>query len=1684
MTLNRWLAPQDSVLAKVALDHTLIAEEMAEYTCVWFHNQLAQFIKSDDRTLLINGGPASGKTTLASSLAERLQRPVARHSYTTVFFSAGAAPSQVSSVGVVQVLLHQLLNARVGNMNLYHAVARAYEAARHTADAGKYEDLIWRAFEEVVKTPLEGSNDTVVIVDGLDQLPGGSSAGASLLQRLVGAVENGKGTKLIALGQDLKLPAGSSGNVRTMLPADTSADIHEIALKKLASGHHFRSKSGREQESIISRIVSIANGSFTWAILTCEVLLLEKSADDFTKAVSNFQNPKLSIEDLLHILVTRLQPSDEAKLLLSWLSYTARPLAYREIECLYATNASARSKADQPTDVHRIIHSVAPLLSARDHTVSLRHGVAQNALRDLFKSSKISTPVKDQHTDLFLRILTYAKSSLPEGGEPTLDDTDRSVVEASFSRHPLLEYAVRYWVWHFTQTTGFKTGKAPDAKSVPDMDKTFPSSTIMAILEWICWDDQFPGAKEVEIHQTAGQVRKQILSEQHPAVLQSYISTACYYEMMEDWTHASPIWFTISTVGRDVLSVSHPIVVESAVRFLTSTDSRITSSRTEIATQRETILVLLISAYERQFGMQSEIVIETRQRLVELYRQINEASRADEVLKIIHGDTSSHRRQDSGTTREVNGRLQVSLGKAKGSTALNGYDGEIFMDDDEEDEDTALTETGQVDVILRQIEQHVAKKEHVQAEQLHIDLLQRISQACRSTSNMDWHSKKIDVFQSYSSFLEKQERHAEAVSLTTSLWRDYQHSELSFSETIISKLKHSARFLKSVGEYSAALSIYKHASSYYRNVRKDESHSVTEIEEEIAAVSSQALRQTSRSASSKSEATSESSRYEMFQFLVSDKSKSIDSTTMSLAKSLSMKYVEQGSWSQAVPIIEATLSRTWSSFLSKSVHDMTLATSFQSESIELAERLAYVYKQQRRFEKVEDIYVRLFRAALSSPKDQPLLDKATRLLLDFYVTRGHPDKAIFIYQELLAVYRRVYGPDHEKTISVLYELGARCRSHARSHPYWIEYYQQIVAVLNKSASTVHTRAMEAAVVVAQCYWEERRASDAVGLYAVIWNTFVSNHKDFKLFKDETFVRNLYERYYQSLEETTADFATLRKVTAEYRETTRAAFGAESTLAVESTLALARVSQQSESHMEESIALFEEASSKSSRSTSSSSSTVAEQSELRQTLATMYKRRIFHFSSSSASSETISKATSVYQEQLKEMKSKHTYSSEETLNSLRELSMLYVRQGKTESASQELSKALVEIVRHETSSQKMYEAAESLVQSYRACNMTQRCASLVEEMHYQLIVKEKRSSSSFSVVESSKTSLAFVAAMEYQLRKDLSVTLTEITASLTAEFFMYSNFKHLVTSNASLDKVLIAAAPLRHLCQYWKHTAIAEAVEHECVQLFVRRDASSVQLLSKDSPRIFIVGILDYLGGRKSNDFVCSVILAGNRTTKMLVDNNKFTDAHDVVKITFMYAQYRNGYRTGGAKGISRGFELASYLDGRGENKCSDPQLRKKLLQLSNDIVKDILKICKEQNINIAQVSLKELNELIALLGEQQDYDTLEVGSCPLIASQTPLTHLSDTAQPTLVDARSAENLAAGGPHDHRPPPHQRALPCRTPDQGPAPVRGHCLQLPPRARRYASGHAGDVRTPRPALHQHRTVVPAGGERRQG
>lgn len=1327
---------------------------------------------------------------------------------------------------------------------------------------------------------------------------------------------------------------------------------------------------------IIASILDAAKGSFLWTIMFSESLRSEKSPESFDKALQTLKSSPPPVTNLVSKLLDTLQASRESILLLSWLTVSARPLTVDEIACLLTVKPETAEITAAPANVTAIVQSIQPLLSVKRDVIRPRHSVItstlQTVLQPLVEQGKIPLPHKNRQVDFLLRNLTYAKNVLPKDGMPTLDNSDSSLPSRLFAKHPLLEYTVRYWTSHFQQTPFAPSGNS--APKIPEeLKKAFPSSTMFPVLEWICWDDQFPGSQEVELHVLVGRVRTEIFTQNHPTVMQSYINTAAYYVPMGNDREATKSYYHATTIGQNVLGHSNPVTIECGNRFLMLSSQMTSTTRTEIMTQREKILQILITAYEKQFGSTSELVVNTRQQLIDLYTELKEQ---ENINKYTEKQEHTHRGHDHSHDGGVGGGLKDSLDgklRRKSGKQLTAYDRGIFgAEVDDEEADRTIDHAGALELLKHARSLH-AEKQYEAAEETYVELWNQLSTICRSTLNADFHELKLETVNSYAETLKTQKRETEAAGVLVLVSEEYRHHELSFSEKVIKKLTQSAHTLSSFGHKSAALSIYRQAHAYQMHFKKDSSSTTSKFEEWIEQTTSELLQSDKNSTEN---STSTRSQQLLLKEQISSQSKSIDASTMSRIQLETKKHIEHRQYEEAIEMITLTLQRTWSAFLSESVSSITLSSTLLEENLVLVDQLAQAYFAQRKIEKAIDIYLRLFRAALTSPKDhKDLLEKTKIQLIHAYDKYGYPDKSIGVLQEVVAVYTRVYGPTHDVTITTLYQLGSRCRHNARTHPYWIEYYQQIVTALTKDSKEVTTTSFEAANIVANTYWQERRSVDAVSVFSLLWATFVNKTKSQKEFSDAVFVQNLYDRYSQSLEATQVDQQTIFKITEEFAATSKAQFGAESAVAFQAISTLTQVSEtlaKSDSKYEsKQLQLIQEQLQHTAKDS-------AESRSLRSQKTNIFRRRFVE--QKDVSSETLNEARSLFTEELNESRSSHGYAHESTLNSLREVTMLDFRQKKTEEAMKSINVAVSEISSSETVSQEQaMQSAQSIAQIFQASQQTERAQELIQDLRMQIIAKEKRagSRSTFDITQKNgSAALIFLASLEYHMRTDLSLTWSEIFAELQAERMYYANFKKVTSGRSGLDKIVIAAAPLRFFLLKRGRKEQAHSLEQQIVNLFVQRDLSGFTLEDKNtSPTVFITGILDYLGKRKSPDFVRAVIVATNRNLSKLVGSNKFAAAYDVANVGFKYAQVHKGYEKPGA--ISMGFELASQLDGRGENKCPEEGLRKKLLQLSNRIVKEILTICKDQDINLAQVQLTELNELIALLGEQGDWETLE-----------------------------------------------------------------------------------------------------------
>ena len=391
-----------------------------------------------------------------------------------------------------------------------------------------------------------------------------------------------------------------------------------------------------------------------------------------------------------------------------------------------------------------------------------------------------------------------------------------------------------------------------------------------------------------------------------------------------------------------------------------------------------------------------------------------------------------------------------------------------------------------------------------------------------------------------------------------------------------------------------------------------------------------------------------------------------------------------------------------------------------------------------------------------------LLLRVQDILIGFYDTHGYPDQAISIFQEMLIVRRTDLGPSHEHDISILYILGSRCRSHARNHPYWIDYYQQIIVGLGKDGGICHGDAVEAYEIVSTYCWEDRRYAEPVSLFSVLWEASVVKHKEYNRFTDTKFIRTLFRRYVQWLEEIETELEVIHAVAIQYREISIKAYGASFGVTIEATLSLARTSQRTEKYQHQAVTLYEELS-----TTSSSLTTLT---SVKDSLRIMSFKQISSKSSSSFDSASIERAVSIYQDRCAETKSRHGYSSLITLTSLRELSILLVKQKKIESVIKEMSVATLEIITKESSSTRPLESAVYIAETLQLLDQEPLCHELVRELHIQLIVRHVRKELKFSfdLTSCSHSSLVFLAGLEYHIRNDLRLSFSELMVDMISE----------------------------------------------------------------------------------------------------------------------------------------------------------------------------------------------------------------------------------------------------------------------------------------------------------------------------
>ncbi|KAJ5248908.1 hypothetical protein N7468_000359 [Penicillium chermesinum] len=1511
-SVHHWLAPEDGVLARLAENTSHLAHEREENTCLWVGSALSLFLKKQTKTLAFSGKPGSGKTVAASVLVDRLQDPIGSVTYKTLFVPINARiPAEATAIAVAKTILHQLFEKRIGNIQLLQILSEAYEQSRKTTSEAEYEDLLWHALHRTLGAAMRGSKELIIIVDGIDEATCGE---AHLFEKLTNAVAHTAAVRLITLGGEK--PKDTTNVLHVPINEERNGeDVSIVVRSNLEHSKVFREMSELEQETIIDEISEAAHGSFLWAKLCANSIRHEHTAEDLHKVVETVISSKLTITDFVQRAISSHDVTDDARHMLLWLATGDRPFQVKELLLLASVDVHHRTIVERKLSPVGILKPLDSLILFQDGQVYFRHGLIRSAILDVFSKGKLVPTIKDRHADLVTRLLIYIKTVLPEQHEPSLSPLDYHDTNSLIQKHPLLEFSVRYWYQHLTQTTVFKThGEVHTAK---EFGKVFPSSVTLLLLQNTVWSNV---------------ITPQIAQVPHYYLQLSMITLAMFYRGIELVHDSIPLVYEITTLSKTLLTTRHLVTMKMANIFLELTTTEVTSSRTEIMIKREEIYLLLVECYKIHYGNNSENVVTTLQALIEHYRLTKEEKKIQEITVIIQSITGVTTEKDTS-----HGDLHVHLRHKR-----HHSDGGIrFVLDVEEDERTS--EEFDFHALLQLAEKYRADGQILEAERVYVEIWQRASHECRIQSSSYWEEIKLESVIIYSKFLKQEKRETESSAILSSVWEEYRHSSLTLTEKTSHHFQEIATIMASVGLTAAALSIFKQCAHYYESRNQTSSSRFEEIKKSITTTSEHVMKSASSSSSTVSESTLEEIVFE------ASSSHKVDQSSFTATTTLVELYVSQHRWKDATRVTKKVLEGTWSTLFAASIQDVILPKDNIENTIELAERLCQCYHYRRRFTREENIRTRIYHAIRHHrPVDDKIRERITVELIRFFERTSQTDKVISTYQELLDDQVKHYGHDHSVVIKTLWTLAEL----TRPRPIFIEYYQRIIRALNKDSPHCKPEALEPLIIVATELWYQSRYSDAVAYFTLLFTTFLSHPKQPR-FENTVFVQEIFTRYTHCLRSVRTDYSIIHKVTLDYYSKVKAVFGATASITIQATLTLARVCQESKRYEADAIALYEEL--------LKIKSTEVDIEEISATLDSIYEEQTLIATSSNTtlSSSQVERASKVLRKRITTTRETHGWAHEESLSKLKEIVSFHSKHSETESVLKELKESTVQIISSERSSTKLVAAAVTIASSYVATKQVHKATEISQELYRQIIMKDSTNvkTCQFDLTSKSRQSLVFLAQFEHSLHQH-STSVTDILASLTTEYVYFEEFRSFCSSKSvSFHEVTISASRLYYFLLRSNRLEASSRVFAELSAYFLSTEGKRTKLTDASQIKIFLSTILSHFNTHKSSDFIRSVGIASNVRVIELLKSRQYEDAQNLALASFYYISSHEVFRT--AAIVKFVFTLGKKLHG-----------------VSATIIREVLHVIGDLKISLAQINLDYLNILIGLLGEQKEYKTL------------------------------------------------------------------------------------------------------------
>ncbi|KAE8379000.1 hypothetical protein BDV26DRAFT_280639 [Aspergillus bertholletiae] len=1252
----------------------------AEYTCEWFANRLSQILSSESQLFTVTGDAGTGKTVLSEWILQQLQTSTDPQDYDAVTFRVYDDISATTGpISLAKGLLLKILEREAKDGDLLKALEHSISLHLSGASSKSVEDSLWRAINIAVKE----TDKLVVIIDGIDSLNGDPEIIPRLFDHLKMLISQSPLIKVIALSRPMHGLPSEAYRIK-IEPSQTAGDVRTVVHHELESSEVCIGLTSEDREEIESGIVKKANGCFPIAQLAVGQLNSLRTSSDM---VSLVQRMPSSLQDMLKQTLDSIDLNDwSVRSLLAWTIVSHRPLRVEEARSLLEIDTKRTEVVPRvgnaEGDIRRMLGS---FITIKDEYISLRSSALRQFLINQAKSAagdsskgKLPLTMKEAHSDLLTRLLAYVKLNVTDEIEISTTPLSESVQNRYFDQYQLLEYTARYWTLHFRSSQ--MNEKARDSFKVTNLFKrSFPDSVLLALLEGGCHQLQYMPLQVQELQAFSVQLRRQLLPDSSPSLLQSLINAAKCSQRLEsvdtvDYSYEA--WRKSSAL----LGPRNTVTRFSAEIFIDDVTQRGSRHDAFFLHHKEEILEYLLQASKEELGFSHSVTIKYTRMLLDHYTTLKNKDSVRRLSKELFEMSVAHYGQHCQEMERMTQHIYSQLEKL----SMSDVTVEILQTEHEfSKKSLAITDQRMIDSTLQMIKIYEEGGETSQADALFMDTWRKLLAVKNTSATVT--KKQAEFTVRYAEYLERHSRKEEAESVTSAAWFCLE-SQLPRFDQLSSTFELVLGHIRKMKWNALAQSAMGTLWEYHKSHKQSSSRLV-----QVTASLAQAVQQSSSTISSGEASLSKEQTEIIHEILESARSVGMHSSDTTLAsmkasKQVASSLMERERYTDAAGVYRQALSHVCSEIDSEST--TIRLTENADETVELAISLADCYFKDLQIDKAALVYQNILKAVLSSDAtDTQTVRSTADRVITFYRTIYRFLQALTTYKDLYTNISSRLGKTHKDSIGILYEWGdlaKKCHHKKEAEQAYREIYQNL-----RHNGQLDHRAITAARALAALYEETERWKEAKGVYEILWWTVSSNDKDHQL--NSELVHEVYQHHKTLLEtKVVANIVEMHDLAASYRQMCQRRYGSSSRQSYKATLALAEISHRDERYHDEAMELYETA--------LEQSETLSERQDMttmamKHCLADLYARQ----------PQTTSKAAALYREEYASSVRKHGYASREhSLLQLRELLQL-LHQQNNKAANQELRDTLetstVAAFEEKADSQHLYSAALELAQIF-------------------------------------------------------------------------------------------------------------------------------------------------------------------------------------------------------------------------------------------------------------------------------------------------------------------------------------------------------------------------------------------------